>query len=118
MNEAEEVLGVSIVSDDEAPEVVEPGEQALDLPSTLVAPELPPILMRRHLVIASTRNDRLDPALRKASPKGIVVKRTIADQSFRVCSRTTSLVCTGDPDRVERLVDEPNFRRGRRVQGD
>jgi len=37
MDKAEEVLRVSLVSDDESAEVVEPGEEPLHLPTSLVA---------------------------------------------------------------------------------
>jgi len=61
VNEAEEVLGVPIISDDEPSEVMEPGEQALDLPTALVASEWAAIL-GLDLAALVVWSDQLDTA--------------------------------------------------------
>ena len=62
MDEAEEVLGVSIVSDDEAAVVVEPGEETFDLPAASVAPERATVLAHASAV-GEIGRDEFDPAL-------------------------------------------------------
>src|SRR5512145_1275042 len=47
---------------DQAPEVLQPGEQSLDLPAPLVAPEHPPVL-GHPFPAAQVGCDQLDPAL-------------------------------------------------------
>src|SRR5512143_3395736 len=116
MNQAGIQLDVMLVPDDQAAEVEEPAVRPLDLPTALVAAKLAPILVRRHRVIAPARDDRLDSTPCQALPDGVAVIPTVADQSVRVLARAAWVVRSPDRDCVERLADELDLRRGRRVQ--
>jgi hypothetical protein len=59
LEEAEEVLGVALVAGDEAAEVLEPGEEALDLPALAIAAQGPAVL-RLVLAGSEVRRDQLD----------------------------------------------------------
>jgi hypothetical protein len=116
MKQGGEDVDATFVPDDETAEVVDPADRALDLPPPLVPTELAPILMGRDRVVAPTRNDRLDPAVDKALPSSIAIESAIGDQTIGVFPRSTRMMRPGDRDRVERRFEEPDFRRGRRVQ--
>ena len=58
LDESEEVFDVELPSGDEPSEVVHPGEESFDLPTFLVAAELPPIL--RFASVAAVRGDHLN----------------------------------------------------------
>ena len=62
MDEAEEILGMTLVPDDEATVVVEPREQALDLPAASIPAERTAILTLAFAV-REIRRDEFDPAL-------------------------------------------------------
>ena len=97
MDEAEEVLGVPVVSDDESAVVVEPGKQALDLPAPPVASKRTPVL-GLPLSVREVRRDEFDPALReKAFVQGVAVVGLVADQPMD---------CAGHESVVESLFDE------------
>ncbi len=58
LDEPEEVFDVELPSGNEPAEGVHPGEESLDLPTFLVAAELPPIL--RFASVAAIRGDHFD----------------------------------------------------------
>lgn len=72
--------------------------------------------MGRPLVIGPGRNDRLNPALDQQSPGSIAVIGPVGNQPVWSFTRTPRPVRTRHCDCVERRVEEPDFRRGRRVQ--
>ena len=70
---------MALVARDQATEVLEPGEEAFDLPPATVAPELPPVL----LVVASgaaVGRDELDPAFGELGIELVAVVALVADQ--------------------------------------
>ena len=81
MNKAEIVLVEVIKSHRDAAEVLQPSEQPLDLPSSLVAPEHSPILRRRFYSIRLVRRYHLDALSLKFLIQRIRVIRSIAYES-------------------------------------
>ena len=73
---------MAFVAGDEAAEVVQPGEEAFDLPATAVAAELAAVL---RLVPAGrpVGRDELDPTLGQAGVQGIAVVAAVADKPRR-----------------------------------
>ncbi|WP_240360611.1 hypothetical protein [Pyxidicoccus caerfyrddinensis] len=63
--DAEEVLGLALVADDEAPEAMERGEEALHLRAPPVAPQFHPIL--RLAALSVVRGNQLQVALVRES---------------------------------------------------
>ena len=80
LEEREEVLRVALVSGDQPAEVVEPGEQSLDLPATLVAAERTSILGRRSRPVPTMRRNEGDPSLLpEALRQGVAVVGLVPD---------------------------------------
>ena len=96
-------------------EVLEPADGALDNPTTAIPTQDAAILMSRYSIIASSRDDRFDAATLQRFPDSVAVVTLVRNQSIGSLSRTTTLMRTGDPDRLERLDEEPDLRWGRRV---
>jgi hypothetical protein len=82
VNEAEEVPWVSLVARDEAAEVVQPREQALDLPAALVAAKSAAVLGGSASAIGSMGRDQLHRVL-LAQPfvQTIAVVGAVSDQA-------------------------------------
>jgi hypothetical protein len=102
MEKAEEVLGVVFPSVDDPAVVLEPGEQALDLPAAFVAAQRPPVpglaSARRQM-----RRDELDSALlAKPRVEAVAVVGPISNQTVR---------CMLEEVVVEGLLDEGDFMR-------
>ena len=83
VKEAEEVAAAPLVAGDEAPRVLEPGEQTFDAPAAAVAPQGATVL--GHIdAIPPVRGDELDVDGRERTVKGVAVVGGVADQSGRV----------------------------------
>ena len=115
MNETEVVHDGALVSHDETAIVEEPAVGSLNLPTPLVPAKLAAVLVGRDHVVAPLGDDRLNAASGQAFPQSVAIVAAVADQPIRVLTRAAWVMCACDRDRVERLVDEENFRRGRRV---
>ena len=64
MDEAEEVVGVAFVTDEQAAGVAEPGKEPLDLPAASVPAELAAVLRLELATVAAMGSDHLN-ALRR-----------------------------------------------------
>ena len=84
MNERFKVLDLPLVAHYEAAEVLQPRVRALDDPPALVAPQLPPVLVRGDSVVRPRRDDRLDPALDRQRPRRVAVVAAVGDQPLRL----------------------------------
>jgi hypothetical protein len=115
MDEPGEDGDVMFVAHHEAAEVKQPADGAFDLPAVPVSPELAPVLVCRHLVVAPAWDDRLDPASHQVFARGVAVVRSICNQPIGSFPRATRPVRAADRDAVERFLEEPDFRRGCRV---
>jgi hypothetical protein len=82
LDEAEEVLGFLLPARCDAAPTLEPGEEALDLPASLVAPQHAAILMAP--AVLPLRSDELDAALLpQAHLQGAPIPRLVGNQSGR-----------------------------------
>jgi len=99
-----------IVASHQAPEVAQPADRALHNPAVPVPSQLAPVLVRRLLVVGPRRNDRLNPSANHQGPGSIAVIATVREQPIRPLPRAPYR------NRVERRVEEPDLRPGRRVQ--
>jgi hypothetical protein len=78
---AEEVLGAPFVADDEATEVLQPGEEAFDLPAPTVPAQRAAVL---GLPAArASRGDQLDSAVGEARLEAVAVVGLVANQPLR-----------------------------------
>src|SRR3982750_621518 len=111
MHEAEKILDVVIEACRDAPEVLKPRVEPLDLPAATVAAQLPPVLRRRLLPIPAVRRDQLDAAFGQLRVERVGVVSLVADQAFGP---------PGDKTLKESLADKGDFMRAsrRRVDGE
>jgi len=81
MNHSEIVFGVAFPAGDDAPKVLQPSEQPLDLPAAPRTAQSPSILRRRAAPIAPVRRDQLG-AVQSPQPsrQGSAVVGFVADQ--------------------------------------
>jgi hypothetical protein len=106
----------TFVADDETSKVPQPGKGSFHDPSPAIAAQLPPILMGRFLVVPPSRDDRFNPPLSQAGAQGVAVIAAIRNQALRSFAGPSRFAGVADRDRVEGLLKEGDFRRGRRLQ--
>jgi hypothetical protein len=82
MDKGSEVIKESIPSRQHTLEFVQPGEQALNLPSSAVTPERALILCLRSNTIAFVRSDQLNALGSKPAIERITIVGAIPDKSF------------------------------------
>jgi hypothetical protein len=80
LDEAEVVERVALVAHDQAPEVAQPGEEALDLPATSEAAQRTAILRLGACAAAPVRRDHLDAQRHERLVEWVGVVGTIADE--------------------------------------
>ena len=112
MNQRLKILRLALITHHQAAEILQPGIRPLDDPPPLVAPQLAPILMRRHPIILALRDERLNLPLNQHCPRWVAVISAVANQALRFVwspPRATPLLYL---HLVERLLKEFDFRRG------
>jgi hypothetical protein len=105
VNQAQEIDCVALVAHDQAAEVLQPGEEAFDLPAAAIAPEWAAILGFAFPPTAMGRN-QLDPIRRKCCVKRVAVVGAVADHVFRPSIRKPPDQCIdnkGDFMRLSRV---------------
>jgi hypothetical protein len=93
-----------------------PGEGELHNPSPGIAPQFPPVLMRRPRVVPPRGNDRLKAPPGQPSAQGITVIPPIRNQPLGPPARASGLAGAADGDRLDGGFEARDFRWGRRVQ--
>jgi hypothetical protein len=106
----------AVVTHYQAPVVPEPSDGALDDPAALVPPKGPAILSGWPATVPVMRRDQLDSSSCQPLPQRIAVVATVGDDPLGFLSRATRTMSSSYPDRVERRLGEPDFRRGGRVK--
>lgn len=111
MNKAKIILSQVLEPRGYPPEVLQPRDQPLDSPATLIAPQLPPILRRCFPTVSSMRSDQFNALALQLVIKRVRVISLIAYQASGALSRET---------RLKSLSDKGDFvrRSTRRVGGD
>ena len=100
---------------DQPSKVPPPCEGAFDLPSSLVAAQRSSILGWWLLPVFAMRIDQLNPASCQSRLQGIGSGGLVVDQAARIFSRPSASGSRhGYP--LQRRLDQPDFRWGRRVQ--
>jgi len=77
-------MSVVFITRDEATEVLEPSDGSLDLPSSPVAAELPPVLSGRLFAVLAVRTHEFNPAFGQPCSQRIAVGGLVVDQSTRL----------------------------------
>ena len=85
LNHAEKITAMTFPTHQQAPEVLQPGEQPLDFPPAFVTPEFSSVLAVRSGAIATMRCDQLDAVLLgQKIIQRVAVISPIRNQAFRL----------------------------------
>jgi hypothetical protein len=99
MKQTKVVLSDMLITDSNPAEVLQPGIQSFNLPATLIAPQLAPILSCGFDAIATMRSDHFNALRQELCVQRIAVICPISDQALRLCqdkSRCESCFHKGD----------------------
>jgi hypothetical protein len=106
----------ALIAHNQTAEMAKPGERPFHDPPPAIPPQLAPILMRGVFVVAASRDDRLDPPPGQPGPQRIAVIAPIRDQSLWSLAGSSRLSGAPNRDRVERPLEERDFRWGSCLQ--
>ena len=81
-DEGEIVVENTIMANLNSSEVLQPGKQALNLPTFFISAQRTPILSGRFLPVGLVRSDQLDALLLQALIQQVAVISFVTDQSF------------------------------------
>jgi hypothetical protein len=116
MKEARVGCDEPLIAHHQTAEMAEPRERALDNPPPAIAPQFPAVLMRRMRVIPSRGDDGLNAPSGQPGTQGVAVIAPIGDQTLGPLPGPPGFARPPDRDRVERLFEEGDLRRGSRFQ--
>ena len=103
------------ISNNQTPIVLKPGKESLNFPTTFITPQLASIMILLLLIVAPIRANQLNTSRSQTLSERVAVVTFVSNQSFRSLSRTTSAFAWHS-DVVQRLFEEFDFARERRVQ--
>ncbi len=106
----------TVIAHDQAAEVAEPGDGALDRPAPPVAPQCATVLRRGTNTILLVRANQFDAPVPQAKAQRIAVVGFVGDHAHRLLPRPAGSMPPSHPDRCQGLLRELDFRRGRRVK--
>lgn len=112
MHKGFKVLNPMLVTNHQAPKVLQPRVSALNDPPALVSSQLAAILMRRHPVVLPARYNRLDLPLHQKCSRRIAVVTAVCNQSPRLVRATAHTSPLLHLNGVERSFKEFDLRRG------
>src|SRR5208337_2599717 len=106
----------AVVANYQMTEIPQPGEGALDRPAPSVATQHATVLRRRAATIRAMRCDQQDAPSPQARSQRIAVVAFVGNHPQRLLPGTTGTMPPAYADGRERLLREPDFRRGRRTK--
>src|SRR5947209_2140897 len=106
----------AIVAHDQAPKVPQPADRALDDPTPLIPPQGAPILSRRSGSVLVVGRDQGNSSSSQPLSQRVAVVATVADDPIGLLPGSTWAMRPPYPDRLERRLRQPDFRRGRIVK--
>jgi len=104
---------LSIPTNDQTAEVLEPGERPLDRPATLITPQFAAVVIFLLLVVFTVRTDQLEASPGQSFAKRIPVVALVGNDPIRIFSRATASG-SGHSARLDRSFEQGHLtRRGR-----
>jgi hypothetical protein len=82
MNQGRKILRRAFIPHHQAAEVLQPRVGSFNHPASPVTPQLPPILMRRHLVVPALRDDRLKLPFGQQGSRRLTVITPVGNQKL------------------------------------
>lgn len=104
-----------IPTHDEATAVADPREGTFNCPSSLVTAQFSAVMILFFLVVISIRADQLNATFSQSLPQWIAVIAFIGNQALRILLGSPPST-TRNRNRIQRLFEEFDFARARRVQ--
>ena len=99
---------VTIVANEQSPEVAQPGDASFHLPSPAVTPQLPSVLRFGFSAVDSMGTDQLNPSLFQAISQRIGIGGTIINQPRRFAPRS-SASASWNGNRLQRFLNLRDF---------
>ena len=106
---------IAIPADNQSAIISEPGEGSFNLPTTFITPQLATIMVLLLLIVAPVRANQFNTSTSQTLSKWVAIVTFVSNQSLRSFSWTTSAF-SWHGDVVQRLFEEFDFARRRRVQ--
>jgi len=106
---------ITVPSDNKSAIISEPGKGTFNFITTFITSHFAAIIIFLLLVVAPVRANQFNTLCLKLPSQQVTVISFVSNQSLRSFSRTTSTF-TWNSDRFQRLFEELDLRRGRRVQ--
>ena len=106
----------SVIAHDQAAVVADPADGSLDDPAPFVAPKGATVLRARSGPVLMVRGDQFDAPPGQPLAQRVTVVTAVGDHALGLLSGTTGTVPSPYPDRLERPLRQPDFRRGCRVK--
>ncbi len=106
----------TVIADDQAAEIAEPGQGSFHLPATPVTAQRPSLLRARLAAIPAVRCDPFASSGRQPFAQWVAVVSAIGYHPLGFLARPPSAMSPGHADRRECFFHEPDFLRGRRVK--
>jgi len=106
---------ITIPSDNESATISQPGKSPLDLITTSITPHFAAIIVFLLFVVAPVRANHIDTPLFQSLTKPIAIISLVGNQAFGIFSGSASTFARHS-DIIQRLFEQLDFRRGRRVQ--
>ena len=115
MNQRGINFGGSLVADDQAAVVLEPGVRPLNNPSALVPAQRPAILVGCDGIVGSSRDDGFDASVHQGFPGWVTIVSPICNQALGGFPRAPGLMGRPHSNRFQSGHQQLYLRRGRRV---
>jgi len=106
---------IAIPSNDQSAIISEPGEGSFNLPAAFITSQLAAIMVLLLLIVAPVRANQFNASTSQTLSKWVAIVTFVSNQPLRSFSWTTSAF-SWHADVVQRLFEEFDFARGRRVQ--
>jgi len=106
---------ITIPADNKSAIIAQPRKSPLNFVTTFVTPHLPAVIILLLFVVASVWTNHVNTTLFQSLTKPVTVVSLVGDQPLRFFPRTSPAIARHG-DIAQRLFDERDFVRGRRVQ--
>jgi len=105
-----------VIAYDQSPVIPQPADGAFDDPSPFIPPQGSTVLGGQPGSVLMVWGDQLDASSGQPLSQRIAIITAVGNHALRFLPGTTRMVASPYPDRLERPLRQPHFRRGCRVK--